>query len=85
MILTATQCLDCGGRIPEARLRVVPGAVRCLDCQVQSELSPPRPIVETCPCCGSRLLWRAHREGAGAYFLGCSAFPACRYLEHVSA
>ncbi len=29
-----TRCLDCNARIPAKRLRAIPGAVRCVDCQV---------------------------------------------------
>ena len=30
-------CQDCGGRIPAARLRVIPFALRCRDCQQEWE------------------------------------------------
>jgi len=29
----ARYCEDCGGDIPEARRRVVPGCTRCIECQ----------------------------------------------------
>ncbi len=33
----AVRCEDCGGEIPEARLRAVPGATRCVKCQEEFE------------------------------------------------
>ena len=30
-------CVDCGGRIPAARRRAVPGCERCVHCQVDYE------------------------------------------------
>jgi phage/conjugal plasmid C-4 type zinc finger TraR family protein len=30
-------CVACGGPIPEARRRLVPNAVRCIDCQSRHE------------------------------------------------
>lgn len=33
----ARLCLDCGEQIDRARLRAVPGAVRCVECQSQWE------------------------------------------------
>jgi phage/conjugal plasmid C-4 type zinc finger TraR family protein len=31
------RCEDCGGEIPEARRRAVPGVRRCRDCQVEAD------------------------------------------------
>jgi DnaK suppressor protein len=33
------ECQDCGGRISAARLRALPAAVRCRDCQQELEVS----------------------------------------------
>lgn len=33
-----TECVACGGSIPEARLRVYPSATRCLECQKAAEM-----------------------------------------------
>lgn len=30
-------CVDCGGEIPEGRLKVVPDAVRCVPCQTEAK------------------------------------------------
>ena len=35
-------CLDCGGRIPEARLEFLPTAVRCARCQETADKKLPR-------------------------------------------
>jgi DnaK suppressor protein len=37
-------CQDCGSRIPSARLRVLPFAVRCRDCQEEFE-APSAPAL----------------------------------------
>jgi phage/conjugal plasmid C-4 type zinc finger TraR family protein len=31
------RCVDCGGAIPSARLRAIPGVVRCVSCQREHE------------------------------------------------
>ncbi|MCF1433381.1 MULTISPECIES: TraR/DksA C4-type zinc finger protein [Rhizobium/Agrobacterium group] len=33
----ATECLDCGHAIPQARRFAYPSAIRCFDCQVSIE------------------------------------------------
>ena len=33
-------CVDCGNNIPDARLRSIPEAARCLDCQSALEGTP---------------------------------------------
>jgi len=49
------------------------------------ELDPP--AVKTCPKCSSELITRTSKKGktAGNEFLGCSAFPKCRYIESENA
>jgi DnaK suppressor protein len=34
---TYGECVDCGGRVPEARLEVHPQAARCVTCQTREE------------------------------------------------
>ncbi|MBX5468942.1 MAG: TraR/DksA C4-type zinc finger protein [Thermoleophilaceae bacterium] len=34
-------CVSCGREIPPARMRVVPGAVRCVRCQLRFEATAP--------------------------------------------
>ncbi len=41
----------------------------------------PEVLEEKCPECGSPLIKRKNRRGE--YFIGCSAFPKCRYLRNV--
>lgn len=41
----------------------------------------PEPTGKMCPECGAELLKRKSRYGN--YFLGCSAFPKCRYIESI--
>ena len=52
---------------------------------VQEEHSPfhSSPPVLNCPRCGQALVTPATRRGArtGESFLGCSAFPRCRYIS----
>ena len=42
---------------------------------------PDRPLDESCPKCGKRLVIRHGRFGE---FTACSNYPACRYLKHES-
>jgi ssDNA-binding Zn-finger/Zn-ribbon topoisomerase 1 len=75
-----TPCEDCRQPIPAERLRAVPGARRCLECQIQAELDPPRRLEGCCPRCGGRLVWRTRREGRGVFLVGCANFPLCRHV-----
>ena len=34
-----TECADCNSQIPQKRLELVPGAIRCRDCQQEFERS----------------------------------------------
>jgi very-short-patch-repair endonuclease len=45
------------------------------------------PVVKTCPKCSSELITRTSKKGktTGNEFLGCSAFPKCRYIESENA
>jgi very-short-patch-repair endonuclease len=51
----------------------------------QIELNTP--VVKTCPKCSSEMITRISKKGkaAGNEFLGCSAFPKCRYIESENA
>jgi DNA topoisomerase-1 len=40
----------------------------------------PEPTGELCPQCGEPLLYRRGRRGK---FIGCSAFPKCRYTASI--
>ncbi|MBF1095941.1 MAG: topoisomerase DNA-binding C4 zinc finger domain-containing protein, partial [Solobacterium sp.] len=45
------------------------------------EKEKPEPTGKMCPDCGSELLKRKSRYGT--YFLGCSNFPKCHYMENL--
>jgi Prokaryotic dksA/traR C4-type zinc finger len=83
-------CVGCGRPIPPARLEVVPDATRCVPCQQRTESTASDWHVSEveCPRCAShgvksRLVWRYARDPAkfSGYFLGCSRFPECRYID----
>jgi predicted RNA-binding Zn-ribbon protein involved in translation (DUF1610 family) len=78
---TITLCSACGKPISEERLSAVPSATRCLDCQAEAEGQPLRRIDHDCPRCGHALTWRCRQRGTADYFIGCTAFPDCRYTE----
>ncbi|MEX0642509.1 MAG: DUF413 domain-containing protein [Pirellulales bacterium] len=83
-------CADCGRPIPPERLEAVPDATRCVPCQQRTESAPFDWHVSEveCPQCAnrgfkSRMVWRTARDPAkfSGYFLGCSRFPECRYID----
>lgn len=39
---SAVRCLECGGEIPEARRKALPGCIRCRDCEELFEASHRR-------------------------------------------
>ena len=43
---------------------------------------PPEPVGRDCPECGKPLIKRKSRFGN--YFIGCSGYPKCRYLEKIA-
>lgn len=83
-------CAACGHPIPPERLEALPNAIRCVRCEQQAEAAPIDPRVSglDCPRCtaqgfSARLVWRTARdpEMFSGYFLGCSRFPDCRYVD----
>lgn len=82
-------CAGCGRPIPPERLEAVPAATRCVPCQQRAESAPADPRVSevVCPRCAthgfqSRMVWRTARDPTvPGYFLGCSRFPDCRYVD----
>ncbi len=48
---------------------------------VTKEKEQPEPTGKMCPECGKELLKRKSRFGT--YFLGCSGFPKCHYMENL--
>jgi len=83
-------CTGCGRPIPPERLEAIPDALLCVQCQHRAESVPSDSHVSEveCPRCAShgfksRLVWRSARDPAkfSGYFLGCSRFPECRYID----
>ena len=50
--------------------------------KTDSARAAPQPTGKTCPECGKPLLARTSKFGP---FVGCSGFPACRYIERKTA
>lgn len=84
------RCVGCGRPIPPERLEAIPDATQCVPCQHRTELAPSDWHVSEmeCPRCAtngfkSRMVWRIARDPArfSGYFLGCSRFPECRYID----
>jgi ribonuclease HI len=80
-------CPDCGQTIPAERLEAVPGATLCVACQRDKEIEPAVERTPECPRCAQKgikapLVWRTARAPArSGYFLGCSRYPACQYID----
>ena len=83
-------CVGCGRPIPPERQEALPDATRCVACERRSEEAPPdwRVSEVECPRCAahgfnSRMVWRMARDPTmfSGYFLGCSRFPECRYID----
>jgi len=83
-------CTGCGRPIPPMRIEAVPNAIRCVSCQEKKESSADGDwhVTEVeCPRCASRgikspMVWRTARDAAkSGYFLGCSRYPKCRYVD----
>jgi DNA topoisomerase-1 len=52
--------------------------VRTAEAEMPMVNEGPQPVGRDCPTCGKPLVIRYGRYGK---FIGCSAFPACRYVE----
>lgn len=82
-------CAGCGRPISPERLEALPEATRCVPCQQRAEsASGDWQVSEVvCPRCAargfqSRMIWRTARDPTiSGYFLGCSRFPECRYVD----
>ena len=78
-------CKLCQKPIPAARIEAVPNTTKCVECQNADEhrKDTDNDDMGSCPRCGCPLVWR-HGAPAGSttkYFIGCSAFPECRYTS----
>ena len=81
-------CPDCGGELVYRNSRYGK-FISCSNfptCKytrslVVKEKEKPEPTGKMCPECGKELLKRKSRFGT--YFLGCSGFPKCHYMENL--
>ena len=76
-------CELCGKPIHADRIEALPNTTKCVECQNADEhrKDTDNDDMGSCPRCGCPLVWR-HGAPAGSttkYFIGCSAFPKCRY------
>ncbi len=78
-------CSSCGEKIPEGRLKAVPGTRYCTVCaeevgkgQVDAPWPKPPADKAICPYCYSPTVVRQNAKDM-SFFLGCSAFPKCRW------
>jgi len=82
-------CVGCGRPISPERLEVIPEATRCVTCQQRTESTTVdwRFSEVVCPRCSDRgikspMVWRTARDPTiQGYFLGCSLFPECQYID----
>ncbi len=83
---TGEVCPDCGGEVIIRWGRF--GKFKCCSnfptCKWHDSLvkkDPPEPVGRDCPECGKPLIKRKSRFGN--FFIGCSGYPKCRYLEKI--
>jgi len=83
---TGEICPDCGGEIVIRNGRF--GKFKCCTnyptCKWHSSLvkkDPPEEVGRNCPECGKPLIKRKSRFGN--FFIGCSGYPKCKYLEKI--
>lgn len=83
---TGEICPDCGGEVIIRNGRF--GKFKCCTnyptCKWHESLikkDPPEKVGRVCPECGADLIKRKSRFGN--YFIGCSAYPKCKYLEKI--
>ena len=84
---TGEVCPDCGGDVLIRWGRF--GKFKCCsnfpECKWHEGMvkkDPPEPVGRDCPECGKPLIKRKSRFGN--YFIGCSGYPKCRYLEKIA-
>jgi len=81
-------CIGCKRPIPPERLEALPNTEFCTSCQERAEKFDWHISDVSCPRCAERgfaspLVWRIARDpNLSGYFLSCSRFPVCRYLEN---
>lgn len=83
---TGEICPDCGGEvvIRNGRYGKFKSCINYPTCKWHESLvkkEEPEQIDRVCPNCGKPLLKRKSRYGN--YFIGCSGYPACKYIESI--
>lgn len=83
---TGEICPECGGEvvIRNGRFGKFKSCINYPDCKWHESLvkkEEPELIDRVCPECGKPLLKRKSRYGN--YFIGCSGYPACKYIESI--
>jgi len=83
---TGEVCPECGGEvvIRNGRFGKFKSCINYPTCKWHDSLvkkEEPEDVGRTCPECGSPLLKRKSRFGN--YFIGCSNYPKCKYLESI--
>ena len=82
-------CEKCGVLIDPERLEAIPDTQLCVSCKRRDEAKPSSVRVTDvdCPRCAhsgikAQMVWRTARDPERTgYFLGCSRFPDCRYID----
>ena len=85
---TGETCPECGGDvvIRNGKYGKFKSCINYPTCKWHESLvkkDEPEDIGRTCPECGKPLLKRKSRYGT--YFIGCSGYPKCRYIESLDS
>ena len=85
---TGEICPECGGEvvIRNGRYGKFKSCINYPTCKWHESLAKkeePEDIGRTCPECGKPLLKRKSKYGN--YFIGCSGYPKCKYLEAIES
>lgn len=83
------KCMECELPILFPRIQLLPDTALCLACADEGEKpekpSPyptPPPELSKCTRCGSPSVVRENSKD-GHYFIGCTAFPRCRWTQEL--
>ena len=84
---TGEICPDCGGDVlirwgRFGKFKCCSNFPTCKWHEGMVKKDPPEPVGRDCPECGKPLIKRKSRFGN--YFIGCSGYPKCRYLEKIA-
>ena len=84
---TGEVCPDCGGDVlirwgRFGKFKCCSNFPTCKWHEGMVKKDPPEPVGRDCPECGKPLIKRKSRFGN--YFIGCSGYPKCRYLEKIA-